>query len=76
MPMGGKKTRKIWLERSKAWWTTKGLRYSFLAHLPRANYALKLARVAIDRRPLDLFCCDFDVHFIRLLSTLRCFFCR
>nr|WP_255097038.1 transposase [Synechococcus lacustris] len=41
--MGGKLTRKIGLERNKAWWGLKNLIFNFLRYLQRSNNALAIA---------------------------------
>ena len=43
MSMGGKMTRKIGLERNKAWWGLKNLTFNFLRYLLRADRGLALA---------------------------------
>ena len=42
MSMGGKMTRKIGLERNKAWWGLKNLTFNFLRYLLRADRGLVL----------------------------------
>jgi transposase, IS5 family len=41
--MGGKLTRKIGLERNKAWWALKNLTFNFLRYLQRSTNALTIA---------------------------------
>ena len=43
MSMGGKMTRKIGLERNKAWWCLKNLILNFLRYFQRANHVPALA---------------------------------
>ena len=43
MSMGGKMTRKIGIERNKAWWGLKNLTFNFLRYLLRADRGLALA---------------------------------
>ena len=43
MSMGGKMTRKIGLEKNKAWWGLKNLTFNFLRYLLRADRATALA---------------------------------
>lgn len=43
MSMGGKMTRKIGLEKNKAWWGLKNLTFNFLRYLLRADRGLALA---------------------------------
>ena len=41
--MGGKMTRKIGLERNKAWWGLKNLTFNFLRYFQRTNHVPALA---------------------------------
>jgi len=41
--MGGKLTRKIGLERNKAWWGLKNLTFNFMRYLQRSNNDLVIA---------------------------------
>jgi len=41
--MGGKLTRKIWLERNEAWWALKNLTFNFLRYLQRSTNALTIS---------------------------------
>ena len=43
MSMGGKMTRKIGLEKNKAWWGLKNLTFNFLRYLLRADRVSALA---------------------------------
>ena len=43
MPMGGKLTNKIGLEKTEAWWGLKNLSFNFLRYLQRSTKSLAIA---------------------------------